>query len=89
MTGYLHADYARSLAEFGTPRELPRSGGWILERKIPGFNAYDAMGCYPLFCCKDWSRLQGDIAELQSELVSLSLVPDPFGDFLKGQVIGS
>jgi hypothetical protein len=38
------------------------------------------MGCYPLFACRDWSRLDADLAELEGELVSLSLVADPFGD---------
>ena len=44
VTGYLHPGYARSLAEFGTPRELERSGGWLLERAIPGSSYFDAMG---------------------------------------------
>ncbi|MFC2055317.1 hypothetical protein ACFLV7_13640, partial [Chloroflexota bacterium] len=81
MTGYGHPGYAQSLAEFGTPIELPRCGGWILERQIPGFLYRDAMGCYPLFCCKDWSRLHEDMDEIGSELVSLSLVTDSFGDY--------
>ena len=38
------------------------------------------MGCYPLFCCADWSRLAEDLEELEGELVSLSIVADPFGD---------
>ena len=81
MAGYDHPDYARSLAEYGTPLELPRSGGWILARQIPGFPYRDAMGCYPLFCCKDWSRLHEDLDELGDDLVSLSLVTDPFGAY--------
>ncbi len=43
--GYLHPGYAESLAEFGTPRLLPRSEGWALEREAPGFPFRDAMGC--------------------------------------------
>jgi hypothetical protein len=81
VTGYLHPGYPESLAEFGRPRELPRSGGWLLERGIPGSDLVDAMGCYPLFVCHDWSRLPLDLADLQGELVSVSLVTDPFGDF--------
>ncbi len=79
MTGYLHPGYAASLREFGTPRELPRSGGWILERKIPGTSCCDAMGPYPLFCCRDWAGLCADIDELDQEgrLISLALVTDP------------
>lgn len=81
VTGYLHAEYAASLAEFGTLRALPRSGGWILERQIPGTAALDAMGCYPLFACQDWSQLHLDLEEIGSDLVSLALVTDPFGDY--------
>ena len=81
MTGYLHPGYAQSLAEFGTPRELPRSGGWILERQIQGFPYQDARGCYPLFACQDWSQLHADLDDIGNELVSLSLVSDPFGDY--------
>jgi hypothetical protein len=36
------------------------------------------MGCYPLFSCLDWSQLRKDLEELDSELVSLALVTDPF-----------
>lgn len=78
--GYNHPDYAASLAEFGTPRLLPRSGGWVLERPVGGVPARDAMGCYPLFTCLDWSGLAADLAELADDLVCISLVADPFGD---------
>jgi len=81
MKGYAHPNYADSLAEFGTPRELPLCGGWILERKIPEFPYRDAMGCYPLFVCRDWSQLHSDLNALEGELVSLSLVTDPFGRY--------
>jgi hypothetical protein len=81
MTGYMHPGYAESLAEFGTPRELPRCGGWILERQIPGFPYRDAMGCYPLFCCQDWSQLHADLEDLDDEWVSLALVTGPFGEY--------
>ena len=83
VTGYVHPGYAESVAEFGTPRELPDSGGWLLERAIPGFDSRDAMGCYPLFACRDWSALQTDLNDLKGELVSVSLVADPFGDYDK------
>jgi hypothetical protein len=79
-TGYAHPAYADALAEFGAPRLLPRSGAWILERTVPGTDDTDAMGCYPLFACRDWGRLAADLAELDDELVSLVVVPDPFGD---------
>lgn len=79
LSGYLHPAYAGSLAEFGVPRELPRSKGWILERPIPGSDSFDAMGCYPLFTCRDWSSLEKDLDELRGGAVSLSVVTDPFG----------
>jgi hypothetical protein len=81
VMGYAHTNYAASLAEFGSPLLLSASGGWILERSIPGTLHRDAMGCYPLFSCADWSRLPEDIESLSEELVSLVLVTDPFGDY--------
>jgi len=81
VTGYMHPRYARSHQEFGSPRELPRCRGWVLERPIPGFADTDAMGCYPLFACQDWSQLHLDVEDLRNKLVSLVLVTDPFGDF--------
>lgn len=81
MTGYMHPQYAESLREFGSPRELPRCGGSILERQIPGSSYQDAMGCYPLFACRDWSKLHLDLENLKDGLVSLSLVADPFGEY--------
>jgi hypothetical protein len=80
-TGYLHPGYAESLAEFGTPKELSGCKGWILKRRIPDSPYYDGMGCYPLFVCRDWSKLSGDLEELGDELVSLAVVTDPFGEY--------
>ena len=81
MSGYLDRAYAESLSEFGKPLALVRSGGWLLQRAIPQTNSYDAMGCYPLFACADWSQLHLDLQQLKTELISVSLVTDPFGDF--------
>jgi hypothetical protein len=81
LTGYLHPGYAESLAEFGAPRRLPFSGGWVLERPIPESSDSDAMGCYPLFVCADWDKLPLDLDLLSRDLVSLTLVADPFGNF--------
>jgi hypothetical protein len=77
--GYGHPGYARSLREFGTPRALPRSGGFLLERPIQGSDRRDALGPYPLFACLDWRALAADLDEACRELVSVALVPDPFG----------
>ncbi len=78
--GYSHPKYALSLKEFGEPRELPQSEGWILERPIPHTSYKDAMGCYPLFTCRDWRKLGEDLERVGDGLVSLSLVADPFFD---------
>jgi GNAT acetyltransferase-like protein len=80
MNGYSHPAYASSLAEFGTPRHLPRSDGWLLERSIPDTPYRDAMGCYPLFACQDWAKLEADLNEIAGDLVSVALVADPFGN---------
>ena len=81
MIGYACSEYADSLAEFGTPRLLPNSAGWILERPTPYLPYRDAMGRYPLFRCADWSGLKQDLDDIVEELASLTVVPDPYGDY--------
>jgi hypothetical protein len=39
------------------------------------------MGCYPLFFCQNWSQLHVDLEDIETNLVSLSLVTDPFGEY--------
>lgn len=89
VTGYLHPQYAASFDEFGTQRELPMCGGWILQRNIPGSTYRDAMGCYPLFSCRNWHMLAQDLHELEGKLVSLALVTDPFGDYIPDRLAQS
>jgi hypothetical protein len=94
LTGYQHPDYVQSLSEFGTPRHLPASGGWILERAISGGpaaplrveEAKDAMGPYPLFTCRHWEDLPSDVAGLPRSLVTLVLVTDPFAEIDPAQL---
>jgi hypothetical protein len=86
ISGYCHPRYARSLAEFGEPRELPCSGGWLLERVVPGSRDRDAMGCYPIFSTNHWPALGKDLADIGSRLVSVALVADPFGDYSRQQL---
>lgn len=81
MSGYAHPAYAWSLEEFGAPRELPRCGGWVLERPVAGTGERDATGCYPLFACADWGRLREDLDAVAGDLLTLGLVADPFGNF--------
>lgn len=79
--GYQHPLYAQVFKDIATPKQLHRCGGWILERDTPSLNYKDAMGCYPLFACRDWSQLCRDIDSLSHDLVSIVLVTDPFGSF--------
>jgi hypothetical protein len=92
LSGYSHPAYAASLAELGTPRWLPKSNGWILVRPVPSLSgqdkrtANDAMGCYPVFSCADWRSLGRDLRALESDLVSLVVVTDPFGSCTESQL---
>jgi hypothetical protein len=79
FTGYLHPSYAGSLAEFGGPRELPRSRGWLLTRPVSNSAQRDAMSCYPLFFCADWAALATDLEEVK-DLISATVVTEPFAD---------
>lgn len=81
MQGFSHPDYASALAEFGMPRNLANCDGWILQRPIDGSSYHDAMGCYPIFVCRDWSQLPADLIGLEDDLVSLAMVTDPFGQY--------
>ena len=81
MSGYLAERYAESLSQIGRPIPLARSRGFLLQRPIPHSSFGDAVGSYPLFCCREWSRLGRDLSELDKQLVSIALVADPFGDY--------
>ena len=76
--GYRHASYAEAFSEFGTPLFLPRCRGWILRRQIPDAGRADAISCYPLFVCDRWSAVADDVNLLAGDLVSLTIVTDPF-----------
>lgn len=69
--------------------ELTRCRGWILRRRISGTAWTDAAGPYPLFACLDWSQLDRDLEELEEDLVSVSLVADPFADHDLGDLGGA
>ncbi len=79
LSGYGCRAYAESLHEYGSSVHLPRAEGFLLQRPIGETGWHDAMGCYPLFACKDWSALAGDLEALRQELVSVCMVADPFG----------
>ncbi len=60
---------------------MPTIGGWIIVSKVSELAVFDARGCYPLFCCHNWSNLYKDIEGISKDLVSVVLVTDPFGEF--------
>lgn len=78
VEGYAHPRYAESLAEFGEVVELPTCGGWLLARPVPGSDASDGIGCYPLLACRDWRAIGAELASLADRLVCVSAVTDPF-----------
>lgn len=79
--GYLSREYAEAVAECGAAVHLERADGWIVQRTVPGSSYSDAMGCYPLFCCSDWSGLEDDLQSMAKDTVAISLVTDPFGSY--------
>lgn len=83
---YASPFYARSLAEFGDPLPLPECGGWLLERAVPGSSRRDAMGCYPLFSCCDWTKLDDDLDRAGKQLVTVALVVDPFSPLARNEL---
>jgi hypothetical protein len=86
VSGYADAGYAQSLVEFGEPRALPLSEGWLLERPVPGGDGRDLMGPYPLFACRNWAGLPADLQALEDRAVSVVLVADPLGGADEGDL---
>ncbi len=80
IQGYGHHQYALCLSEFGEPIYLDRCNGWILKQKIPETNLFDGRGCYPLFTCEKWNRLEEDLSNIK-DLICVYMVLDPFGDY--------
>jgi hypothetical protein len=78
ISGYAHESYVRSLSELGEPVYLERSGAWLLTRDIPGTNFRDGIGPYPFFEFENFDGLSADLRILKGQLVSVSLVTDPF-----------
>ena len=81
MQGYLHPLYAKSFSELGEPIFLAESRGWLIKRRIPGTDYFDAMGPYPLFLCEEWGKLTDDLEQLKQDLVSVTLVIPPLMQF--------
>ncbi len=74
-SGYASAAYLRALGL--TPRALGRTGGYLVERALPG-GGVDLAGAYPLFACQDWQALARAVADLPAGPITLTLVSDPF-----------
>lgn len=57
---------------------LPRSGGSLVSRPLPGgATGTDLRGPYPLFDCAEWGALAEDLAVLDRDHVSAVVVTDP------------
>jgi len=87
-SGYGSAEYAGSLGHLGTPLRLADAEGWLLRRQIPGTGHWDAIGCYPLFICRHWERLQSDLSQL-TDVVSVTVVVDPLSAERAGSALSS
>ncbi len=79
--GYRSLAYADAFSDYGRLCSLPRSGGWMLERRIANSDRSDAMGLYPLLCCSDWSAVGDDLEGYGADWVSVTAVTDPLGDY--------
>lgn len=78
--GYASRRYVQSLAEFGSPVQLSRSGGWLLAAGIGDNGLRDAFGPYPTFTVEHPEYLDQDLAALKDDLVSVYVVSDPLRD---------
>lgn len=87
-SGYASAEYACSLTHLGAPLWLPNAEGWLIRRQIPDSNLSDAIGCYPLFSCRYWDRLEFDFSRL-SDLVSVAAVVHPLTADMAGDALRS
>jgi hypothetical protein len=81
VTGYLHPDYARSVAPDERTVALPRCGGWLVERSSPDGRHADLSWPYPIFSCRDWRALEGDLDALDRRFVTVTILTDPFGEY--------
>lgn len=79
--GYGSKQYCQTLSAYGDSLYLPNSQGYLLKRPVPDQPYFDAINPYPLYTCHHWDRLYKDLKEQEAELVSISLVTDPFGHF--------
>ena len=79
--GYQSKEYASSFWETGTALNLYSASGWIIKRNIPGTQLYDAMGCYPFLICTHWDQIKNDLLTLKNDIVSLTAVTDPAGNY--------
>lgn len=84
--GYRDPAYPATLSAWGRPVPLASAGGWLLERAVPGSDARDATGPYPLFACRDWRALGDDLDALEGRLVTVTAITDPFADTTEAEL---
>ncbi|KJV05348.1 GNAT family N-acetyltransferase [Methylocucumis oryzae] len=81
ISGYYHQKYAEAFADLGKSLPLHLANGWLLQKNIPNTEYYDVTSCYPFLCCQHWDKLALDLAELNEQNVSLTIVTDPMAAF--------
>lgn len=87
--GFTSRSFAESYTHEGEVLEMPASGSWVVRRTIPGNpRLHDAIGLYPLMCCRHWDRLGDDLEHLRDiGIVSVTAVLDPFAPNLSSELL--
>ncbi len=76
---YASSVYANSFGSGYEPINMEKAGFYVLKRKIPGTEYYDAMGCYPLTIFENGVDIEKDLKNLKShKIISLVGVTDAF-----------
>jgi len=84
--GYASPEYAAAVAGEGEVLVLPRSGAHLVRRHIPGTDLSDAVAPYPFLACVNWAALAADLADLPSDVVSVTAVVDPLGEWIDAEL---
>lgn len=84
--GYASEMYADTLQHIGEPEPIGPEPSWVLERKVPGTDFFDAAGPYPIMVSSDWDGLLASVKTVRSRWVTLTLVSDPLGSYSRSDL---
>ena len=73
-------EYAPCYARCKHILNLPHSIGGVLRQGIDALPYFDAVGCYSLLDCAKWKAFADGFTSLATNVVSMAIVADPFGD---------